>query len=419
MSIFDRFFGRGKADDDGPKPEITLAGETELAAIESGAVRSVVLASGERGAAFADALVPVAANAAQAAQTYGLAVVKFPEGVGWADLCVRRSDGWNLLSNFKDGKFNEMAAIRQAGLQPVAVANLALQGAAVLVGQAYMAQINDKLEGLSDGIAEIQRSMESDREAELESHFDALERVILMFDEHGSDQSKRTVALQVVEDATRAAQRACRYEAKVMYGIGAGAAQRRKMSKGDVKGLIRRLRKEEGHAFVAFQLLVAARQTGMRLESDYTNARIEKELSIMRKAADELTGARGSARKLIRKRISCLRGVPFALAEPIETEGAKGAAVVLDTMAKAMSRINPARAHQAAEDRLSSEKADLRDRMGSDNAVKALAEKNEEDLENLRFAFNEADVIVIENGIIKALSSRLPVDEMNEGETKK
>lgn len=88
-------------------------------------------------------------------------------------------------------------------------------------------------------------------------------------------------------------------------------------------------------------------------------------------------------------------------------------------MVKAMSRINPARAHQAAKDRLSSEKADLRDEMGSDNAVKALAEKNEEDLENLRFAFSEADTIVIENSVIKALSSRLPVDEMNEGETKR
>lgn len=132
-------------------------------------------------------------------------MVKFPEGVGWADLCVRRRDGWKLLSNLKGGKFNEMAAIRQAGIQPVAVANLALQGMAVLVGQAYMTQINDRLEGLSNGIAEIQKSMESSRESELESHFDALERLVLMFDEYGSDQSKRTVALQVVEDATRAA----------------------------------------------------------------------------------------------------------------------------------------------------------------------------------------------------------------------
>lgn len=417
MSIFDRFFGKGKSEDDNPKLEITLADESDLAAIKNGAVRSVVLASGERGAAFADALVPVAANAAQAAQTYGMAVVKFPEGVGWADLCVRKSDGWNLLSSFKEGKFNEMAAIRQAGVQPVAVANLALQGAAVLVGQAYMAQINDKLEGLSDGIAEIQRSMEHSREAELESHFDALERLALMFDEHGSDQSKRTVALQVVEDATRAAQLACRYEAKELRGIVVDANRRGRLSKEDIEGLIRCLKKVENHASVAFQLLIASRQTGMRLECDYTSERIGRELSIMRKAVDELSGARGFARDFLVKRISNLRGAPLVLAEPVETEEAKGAVVVLDAAIKVASRVNPVRARQAAKDRLASEKADLRDEMGADNAVKALAEKNEMELESLRFAFNEAETIVIEDGVIRAISSRASVDEGSMGET--
>lgn len=416
MSIFDSFFGRGKSEGDGLKPEIDLASGSELAAIERGAVRSVVLASGERGAAFADALVPVAANAVQAAQTYGMAVVKFPEGVGWADLCVRRRDGWKLLSNLKDGKFNEMAAIRQAGIQPVAVANLALQGMAVLVGQAYMTQINDRLEGLSNGIAEIQKSMESSRESELESHFDALERLVLMFDEYGSDQSKRTVALQVVEDATRAAQLACHFESKELREIGAGASRRKKLSKGDVEGLIRRLKKVEDHASVAFQLLLAARQTGMRLECDYTNGRIEKELSVIRKMADEISGARSCAREYLRERISGLRGAPLAFAEPIETQGAHGAAIVLDTAVKTVSRINPVRARRAAIDRIASEKADLQDAMGSDNAVKALAEKSEEELENLRFAFNEADTIVIKNGVIKAYSLRASAGQMNAGE---
>ena len=55
--------------------------------------------------------------------------------------------------------------------------------------------------------------------------------------------------------------------------------------------------------------------------------------------------------------------------------------------------------------------------MGSDNAVKALAEKSEEELENLRFAFNEADTIVIENGVIKAYSLRASEGQMNAGET--
>lgn len=219
MSFLDRIFNRNQPEGDhDPEPSITLTGDRELATIEETATRSVVVATGERAAAFADALIPAAANAAQAAQTYGMAVVKFPEGVGWANLCVRKSDGWNLLSNMKGGKFNEMAAIKQAGLQPAAVANLALQGAAVLVGQAYMTQINDKLEGISKGVAEIQRAMERSRECRLKARFDALERVALMFDESGVNSDKRTVALQAIEDATVEAQDACHYEADAMRG---------------------------------------------------------------------------------------------------------------------------------------------------------------------------------------------------------
>lgn len=105
---------------------------------------------GERAGGFIDAMIPVAAAAVDAGAQYGMAVVRFPEGVGWADLCKSPREGYKLLSNFKDGKFNEMAAIKQAGLQGPAVANLALQGAAVVVGQAYMAQINEQLAVLGD-----------------------------------------------------------------------------------------------------------------------------------------------------------------------------------------------------------------------------------------------------------------------------
>lgn len=37
-------------------------------------------------------------------------------------------------------------------------------------------------------------------------------------------------------------------------------------------------------------------------------------------------------------------------------------------------------------------------------------------LKNLRFAFNEADAIVIENGVIKVYSLRASAGQMNEGE---
>jgi hypothetical protein len=139
MSFMDRWRGRRQDDDeyesaspdDEPKEEIAPAVESadelavscvtpdELASYSgSNGQSSVAIATPERASTVMDTLVPLTANAGQAAQEYGMAVVKFPEGVGWADLCNRHSgveDGWKLLSNFKDGKFNEMAAIQASG----------------------------------------------------------------------------------------------------------------------------------------------------------------------------------------------------------------------------------------------------------------------------------------------------------------
>ncbi len=153
-------------------------------------------------AAAVDALIPVAANAAQAANKFSMAVVKFPEGIGWADLCVRRSGGWSLSSSFKDSKFNEMAGVKQAGIRSAAAANLALQGAVVAVVMAYMNQINDKLDGIQSGIEANQRDMERERDAELKAAHDALARLTLKYEEYGASAEKRQVGLQITEDAT-------------------------------------------------------------------------------------------------------------------------------------------------------------------------------------------------------------------------
>jgi hypothetical protein len=65
----------------------------------------------------------------------------------------------------KDGYQGQIAA-RQAKLQPAAVANLVLQGAALAVGQAYMTEINDQLGEIQEGIAAIQGDMRADPRSE-------------------------------------------------------------------------------------------------------------------------------------------------------------------------------------------------------------------------------------------------------------
>lgn len=204
MSFLDRLFGAKEADETAddvatiePAQEQVLSRvcENELAALRNSAVRTVRVPVGSKAAIAADALIPLGANAAQGVSEAGMAMIGFPEGVGWADLCARKApewDGYKLLSSFgSDGKFNEMAGIKRAGLQPAAVANLALQGAAVAVGMAYMNQINEKLDGLQAGIEAIQRDMQRERDAELKAAYDALGRLTFKCEEYGASAEKR------------------------------------------------------------------------------------------------------------------------------------------------------------------------------------------------------------------------------------
>ena len=72
----------------------------ELSIIESSTSYSITLGVEQQMGAALNTLVPLVTNVGQTVSTFDMAMVKFPEGVGWADLCVRHKDGWNILSNF-------------------------------------------------------------------------------------------------------------------------------------------------------------------------------------------------------------------------------------------------------------------------------------------------------------------------------
>lgn len=408
MSLFKRLFGPAELEEapDGeaafePAQDQSLSPMTpgELAAFESSS-RSVALPAGERVAAAVDALIPLAANTAQTANEFGLAVVKFPEGVGWADLCVRRSDGWSLLSSFKDGKFNEMAGIKQAGIQPAAAANLALQGAAVAVGMAYMNQINDKLDGLQSGIEAIQRDMERERNAELKAAYDDLARLALKYEEYGDNAEKRQVGLQIIENATHEGTKAWNYQLGCIKDFAAEVQGKKRLSAERIMEEAERLSSMEARAAVAFQLVVVAQHVGMRFEGDYTEKRIETDAQITERMAGAFSSARGDARLKLSAKISKVGGKPLALAERRADDYVARNTVlgILHEAEENANRLNPVRMRSKAKADISEKRAKLQDAVSTENAVREIVERNKEELEALRFAFNEADTLVIKPG---------------------
>lgn len=417
MSFLDRIMGRGSVESEKPETDIvlTVGDHSELARTNAATERSVTLATGERALAFASALVPTATASAQTVEMSALAVVRFPAGVGWADLFNRQSgvlDGWKSLgSKGTNGKFNKLGAVRKAGIQPTAVVNLALQGAALVVGQAYMTQINSRLEGIEQGIEELQRSMERADAAELKASYDALERLALLYEESTSTSEGLTVALQTVEDATRVAQEACSREGALMADIARSMRSKKSCKAKDLEIAIAKLNQAESRAATAFQLLATSRLAAMGLDRDYRKGRIDKELFIAEKAAGELAAARADAREAILSRISELKGMPLAVADPLDArEGAEGIGAVLDNMRRTASRVAPTRTREAAKENLAQERKRLRDATSTPSKVRELAQANASELDALSFAFNVADVLVIEGDEIRAVSLNPRVD---------
>ena len=406
MSFLARLFGSDKADggtsDDSAiasvqEQSLAALSPSELSVIEAASVKSVSLPLGGEAAAMVDALMPLTANAAQAAQEYGMAVVKFPDGVGWADLCVRNDDGLKLLANIKGGKFNRMAGLKQAKLQPAAAVNLVLQGAAIVVGMAYMNQISDKLDGLQSGIEEIQRDMQRERDAEIEAAYGALTRLVLKYEEYVANAEKRQAAQGIIENALFQADKAWRYQLKCMVGLSTEIQNKPKLSEKEIIEDSNKLAAVEGNAAIAFELYIAAQQVGKRLDNNYSEQSIAKDRRLAEKMADEFSDARSAAYCSLSKKISKVGGMPLVLAdcEDDSHEGDNFVFAALHDVGQVVNRVNPVRMRIKAKAEVSKKRKNLHGAIANEDVVGEIARRNEAQLEELRFAFNEADTVVV------------------------
>ncbi len=285
--------------------EQELAKRTEASGFHSFRVRNNDIA------VTLNSLAPSLASAADAYSQKDMAIVKFPPGVSWDDLCVRKSDGWKLLSNFKDGEFNEMAAIKQAGLQPAAIANLALQCAAVVVGQAYMAKINEQLAGLESGIADIQRLLELDKQAKLENAYKMLiGDYVNRYDEFIASAEKKQSAMIKLEDFRQLAGEIWELQLKLLKAKQSDLVGMPKPKEKDLELLLAEVRKIEGTAASSFQLLVLIRQTLMQYDGDFSSTRIERDRAALAEVLEEWRVVHDGVYGLLRTRAALLKEAP-------------------------------------------------------------------------------------------------------------
>ena len=404
--------------------EITLLRDGEPSGLGFLELASVELPRDSTLPSLLDSLIPLAAAGADAAAQYAHAEVRLPAGKTWGDLVSRKcGDGWKMLNVKGEGRgLGAQGAIKQVRLSGPAVANIALQGAAVVVGQAYMAEISSKLDSIEKGISAIQREMEREREARIDSSFAMLRRYARHYAEFAStDSDKRQAVLVEIERIIRDAHAACIYQLKVMEDLSKEFSRARRAKIDDVQRMVTRLKRAEREAAVAFQLLACAQQVSMQYDQDFSSMRIEREKDELQQKLTEYRKAHDQAYDGLSKRISNLKGKPLAIAAAADDSDYVAENLLFGighAFSRQAARIAPPAMRDTAKSKIVSTRNELRQSAASGRDVVAdTCRAQSENLDRLDLMYNEADAVAIHDDQICFLKLAGDVEEPNGGET--
>lgn len=397
-----------KEDRDEKECPIVPAGEVEILPGKPGDVLDLALyehvtfeSDSIDGGAYADALIPLAGNVADAAGQWNHAVVRFPEGTGWNDLLNRKTPGWEewkQLGVLKDGKFRPQAAIKQAKLQPVAVANLALQGAAIVVGQAYMEEISKELEGIQSSISAIQEEMKMERDSDVEASFELLREYLTLYPQISDNTERRHAVHGAIEGIRKDALAAWGFELKAMHSLDDRLSAPRRMKNDIVSKSISEFRARERDAQAAFQLFVAAEQASMQYDGDFSEERIAFERGRLGKALAEYGEVRGSIQKTLGKRIEKISGNLLEIPDAVE-DGYEPQNPLLDAahfVGQNAFRLWLPAMRGEAELKLDSKKRRWSEVAMVSDPITPVGEGWENKLTQMDFIYNKADTIAVD-----------------------
>lgn len=229
----------------------------------------------------ADAVIPEAATIADAVSQYGYALVRFPEGKSFKDLMPRKTPGYEGWSHFatydkNGGVAGGNAAIKQAGLQKPAIANLAMQSAAFALGLAYMARIDNKMGDIYKSIRSIQDYLEGDYIASLEGDADSLLDYAQNYDIYAGDESQCASIGNVTEGILRDLNKCWRKELSRMGVLHSDMRLRTKsVTNTEAEEYLMRYADINKRASLILELSFLARQVRLRYNGDMSSRRID------------------------------------------------------------------------------------------------------------------------------------------------
>lgn len=421
-------FGKrhNEPEEDGSDKELSIVESGELTVVSGGELLDIKAyehksfeGSAIGDTAFLDAIIPAAGAAADAAAQYGHAVVRFPEGANWADLINRKTPGWEgfkQLGILKDGKFQPQAAIKQAKLQPAAVGNLALQGAAMVVGQMYMVEINKQLEEVTTGIAAIQEEMRLERESNIEACMELLKEYSESYLTIVNDPVEHQAVRNQIEGIRKEAKGAWTFQMSLLRSMERSLRKPGKLKEDDMKAKMREFAQRDKAAHDAFVFLMAAEQVKMQYSQNYSESQITKERESIQGRTEEYNALRDEVQQLLLGNISKLGGKPLAIPSAREVEdNAVNPVVRLGQRAKKHApRIFLPNMLAEAKRQREDKKDNYKSFVKRDNPIIETADSRIESLDEIEFIYNRANALFIDESGIHYLYENNQVDSPEE-----
>lgn len=360
-----------------------------------------------------DALIPMINGVASAIPNETAAVVRFPivngKQLGWNDLLNRKTPGWEewkQLTGFNaKGKFNPQAAIKKAGItsNPVAIANIALQGAAMVVGQAYMTEINAKLESIESGIANIERILERDKEAQIEGNYRMLKRYASNLEDNTADGQKMQAVKNSLETIRKETLQLWSYEISALKDFRGKLEKPGRIDEKAARKNLNELHSLEMAFETVYRLAMLVEQTSMQYDNDFSEVRLDKAKQEASNMLEEYQVIHMAAVDSFIEKVKNMKGLPpLAIAEKREIEDSENPLDgMLKTVGELADRITPLAMLGEGKKRNAAKKEELKRDITDDSGVQNAASDQTEQIEQLRFMFNEATGMIITDGVIQ------------------
>lgn len=262
----------------------------------------------------ADSLIGLASDILEAAESSKLFKVEVPDGFNLNDLIASKKGDGTLRALVRDQKgLNGDVSLRPNAFNPAQLASIGLSAAAMVVGQAYMTEINDKLEKIDEKLDTVVAMMLDDKKAVVTNARDIAKRYAENYDEY---QKKPPMALQAIRNEIESryndvghvvdwlADRIPLIEEK---------ARAAKPKEKDLTPLIKELHAYEEQFSLCLNTLSALAMTRMYYDGTMDEKSALSERKIILEKSQTFMKARQSLAGVLEIKIGSLKGIPISI----------------------------------------------------------------------------------------------------------